>query len=91
MPGPVLLGFLLVQAASAQGPEQFFVGRTESTGTVSIVLSGRHTVRDRSTGRIAPGKVLSDLPGSFEERHGLARPVEAGNNVIPWLNRLYPE
>lgn len=59
MPGPALLSLLLlVQAPVAQGPEYFFVGRTESTGSVSIALSGRHAVRDRSTGRIAPGNVL---------------------------------
>ena len=60
MPGPALLSLLfLVQApAAAQGPEHFFVGRTESTGSVSIALSGRHTVRDRSSGRIERGNVL---------------------------------
>ena len=57
MPVSAFLSFLLVQAAG-QGPEQFFVGRTEGTGTVSIALSGRHAVRDRSSGRIAPGNVL---------------------------------
>lgn len=60
MPGPALLSFLLlVQApAVAQGPEQFFVGRTAGSGTVSIALSGRHVVRDHSTGRIEGGNVL---------------------------------
>ena len=53
-----LLGLLLVQAPAGQGPEQFFVGRTESRGMVSIALSGRHTVRDRSTGRIEHGNTL---------------------------------
>jgi hypothetical protein len=60
MPGPALLSLLfLVQApAAAQGPEYFFVGRTESTGSVSIFMSGRHTVRDRSRGRVERGNVL---------------------------------
>lgn len=52
------LGLLLVQAPAAQGPEYFFVGRTESVGSVSIALSGRHMVSDRSTGRIERGNVL---------------------------------
>jgi len=54
----ILLGLLLAQAPVAPGPEHFFVGRTESTGTVSIILSGRHTVRDRSIGRIERGNTL---------------------------------
>lgn len=53
-----LLGFLLVQAAAAQGPEHFFVGRTESTGTVSMIMSRPHAVRDRSRGRIERGNIL---------------------------------
>jgi hypothetical protein len=53
-----LLGLLLVQAPAAPGPEQFFVGRTESTGTVSVIMSGRHAVRDRSRGRIERGNIL---------------------------------
>jgi hypothetical protein len=52
-----LFGLLLVQAAT-QGPEHFFVGRTASTGTVSVFMSGRHNVRDRSRGRIEQGNVL---------------------------------
>jgi len=59
MPGPSLLSLLLlVQAPAAQGPEYFFVGRTESTGSVSIALSGRHAVRDRANGRIERGNIL---------------------------------
>lgn len=54
-----LLGLLLLaQAPAAQGPEHFFVGRTEGTGTVRIMLSGRHAVRDRSRGRIERGNIL---------------------------------
>jgi len=32
--------------------------RAESTGSVSILMSGRHTVRDRSRGRVERGNVL---------------------------------
>lgn len=53
-----LVGFLLMQAPVGQGPEQFFVGRTEGRGSVSIAFSGRHAVRDRSRGRIEHGNTL---------------------------------
>lgn len=55
-----LLAFLLLAQAApaAQGPEHFFVGRTEGAGTVHVMLSGRHAVRDRSRGRIERGNVL---------------------------------
>lgn len=59
-----LLALALLAAAqgaappAAQGPEHFFVGRTEGAGTVHVILSGRHAVRDRSRGRIERGNVL---------------------------------
>jgi Protein of unknown function (DUF3833) len=43
---------LLLLAAAATAPEQFFVGRTEGSGTVQMVLSGSHKVRDVSRGRL---------------------------------------
>ena len=57
-----LLGFLLhAQTPAATRPEQFFVGRTEGTGTVHVVVSGRHGVRDRGVGRLdASGALLLD-------------------------------
>jgi hypothetical protein len=56
---PALLGLLLLaQAPAALGPEHFFVGRTESTGIVNVIMSGRHAVRDRSRGRIERGNIL---------------------------------
>ena len=57
MPAPALLSFLLLAQAS-QGPEQFFVGRTTSTGTATILMRGSHAVRDRGRGRIERGNVL---------------------------------
>ena len=44
---------LLVQATPPPGSalENFFVGTTEGSGTVQVVLSGRHAVRDRTRGR----------------------------------------
>ena len=44
---------LLASAPAAPAPdaaERFFVGRTESVGTVSVALSGSHKVRDRTVG-----------------------------------------
>lgn len=55
------LGLLLLAAAppaAAPVAEQFFVGRTEGVGVVSVILSGRHGVRDRSRGRIERGGIL---------------------------------
>ena len=56
-----LSALLLLAAAppgASPGPEEFFVGRTEGVGVVSVIMSGRHGVRDRSRGRIEPGGVL---------------------------------
>ena len=55
-----LLGFLLLGQASSVTPEQFFIGRTEGTGTVHVMLSGRHGVRDRSRGRMERGTLVLD-------------------------------
>jgi hypothetical protein len=62
MPLTVLIGLLLlIQAPAAPPPEHFFVGRTEGQGTVRMMLSGRHAVRDRSHGRMeGPGVLLID-------------------------------
>ena len=51
---------LLVQAPAAPSPEQFFTGRTEGSGTVNVILSGRHSVRVRSRGRMERGALLLD-------------------------------
>ena len=47
------LAFLLLVQAPPPGSalETFFVGTTEGSGTVRVVLSGRHSVRDRTRGR----------------------------------------
>ena len=47
-----LIGFLLMLQAPGAGLERFFVGRTEGSGTVDVMLSGRHAVRDRGAGRM---------------------------------------
>ena len=62
---PALLAFLLLAAAQAPAApapgsahERFFTGRTEGTGIVHVILSGRHGVRHRSRGRIERGGAL---------------------------------
>lgn len=52
MPVSCLAAFLLAAAPLAAAPEQFFVGRTEGSGTVQMVLSGTHKVRDHSRGHL---------------------------------------
>lgn len=39
-------------APTATGPEHFFVGRTEGSGTVQMIIGGSHKVRDVSRGRL---------------------------------------
>ena len=56
-----LLGFLLLaQAAPGSALEQFFVGRTEGTGTAHVIMSGRHGVRVHSRGRMERGTLVID-------------------------------
>ena len=43
---------LAAAAAPAAAPEHFFVGRTEGAGTVQMIMSGTHKVRDVSRGRL---------------------------------------
>lgn len=42
----------LLLLATAPAPEHFFVGRTEGSGTVRMVLAGSYKVRDVSRGRL---------------------------------------
>jgi hypothetical protein len=63
LPLAAYLAFLLLAPAAAPATplERFFVGATEGSGTVQVVLSGRHTMRDRSRGRMdADGALLLD-------------------------------
>lgn len=48
----IFLAVLLLAAAPAAAPEQFFVGRTEGTGVANVIMSGKHGVRVRSHGRM---------------------------------------
>ena len=82
-----LLGFLLfLQAPAPSAPEQFFVGRTEGQGTVHVMLSGRHGVRDRGRGHVERGGALV-LDQVVEEegkpaRRRIWRLMRAGGNRV---------
>lgn len=52
MPIALLLAALLLGQPAMTPHERFFVGRTEGTGTVRVILSGSHAVRDETIGRI---------------------------------------
>jgi hypothetical protein len=54
----LLLSALLLVQPPASALEQFFVGRAEGVGTVRVILSGRHNVRDQTRGRIERGGTL---------------------------------
>lgn len=48
----MLAAALLLLAAAPTAPEHFFVGRTEGSGTVRMIMAGSHKVRDVSRGRL---------------------------------------
>ena len=78
---------LLVQAPPpGSALENFFVGTTESSGTVHVILSGRHSVRDRTRGRRdARGALLLDqvvMEEGKPERRRTWRLERAGGNRI---------
>lgn len=60
MPLPALIALLLLAQAAPPGfaPEHFFVGRTEGTSVVHVMLSGRHGVRDHGRGHMDRGGAL---------------------------------
>ena len=51
--------------------EQFFVGRTEGTGTAHVIMSGRHGVRVHSRGRMDGGTLV--IAQTIEEEGKPAR------------------
>jgi hypothetical protein len=83
---PPFIALLLAATPPQSAPEQFFVGRTEGAGTVDIVLSGSHKVRDHSRGRIDQSGALI-LEQVVEEEGKPARRrswrlVRAGGNRL---------
>ena len=81
-----LLGLLfLAQAAPGTALERFFVGRTEGSGTVHVILSGRHGVSDRATGRMEGGTLVLDQIVREEgkpARRRVWRLTRSGGNAI---------
>jgi len=82
---PTIIGFLLMLQAPGTGPERFFVGRTEGSGTVHVMLSGRHSVHDRGAGRMVGDTLV--LQQIVEEEGKPARRrswrlTRAGGNAI---------
>ena len=80
------LGFLLAVQAAAVSPEQFFLGRTEGQGTARVMMSGSHSVRVQSRGRMDRSGALI-LEQRVEEegkpaRNRVWRLVRAGANRL---------
>ena len=77
---------LLLAAAPPTAPEHFFVGRTEGSGTVQMILSGSHKVRDSSRGRLDRSGALILEQIVYEEgkpaRRRSWRLVRAGGNRV---------
>jgi hypothetical protein len=48
----LLIAALLLFQPASSAHERFFVGRTEGEGTVRVILSGSHGVRDETRGRL---------------------------------------
>jgi hypothetical protein len=86
-----ILALLLAAAQAATAPpgsalENFFVGRTEGSGTANVVVAGRHSVRDRARGwRDRSGALVLDQVVEEEgkpPRRRLWRLVRAGGNRV---------
>ena len=56
----LLSALLLVQSGGQSALERFFIGRTEGVGTVRVIMSGRHGVRDETRGRLERGTLILD-------------------------------
>lgn len=82
----VLMLLAAVAPQPAKGPEHFFVGRTEGSGTVQIMLSGTHAMTDSGHGRIAAdGALVLDQivrEAGKPERKRNWRLVRAGGSKI---------
>jgi hypothetical protein len=82
-----LLALLLAAAPPApSAPERFFVGRTEGAGTVQMIMSGSHKVRDVSRGRLDKSGALILEQMVYEEgkpaRRRSWRLVRSGPNRV---------
>jgi hypothetical protein len=54
----ILVAALLAPAAGVSALERFFIGTTEGSGRVEMIVGGSHAVRDRSRGRFDAGGAL---------------------------------
>ncbi len=77
---------LLLAAAAPAAPEHFFVGRTEGSGTVQMIMAGSHKVRDVSRGHLDKSGALILEQIVYEEgkptRRRSWRLARAGGNRI---------
>ncbi|WP_158266408.1 DUF3833 family protein [Allosphingosinicella deserti] len=76
----------LAPPAPAEPLERFFIGTTEGAGTVTVIMSGTHAMRDRSRGRLDADGALR-LEQVVEEdgkppRRRTWRLVRAGGNRV---------
>ena len=72
-------------SAAAAPFERFFTGSLEGSGTVQIVLSGKHGMRDRSRGRMEKGALIIDQvveEAGKPARQRRWRLVRAGGNKV---------
>ena len=88
MPLSIVAASLLLAAAPASGSalERFFIGTTEGSGRVEMIVGRGHGMRDRSRGRLEAGGALL-LDQVVEEegkpaRRRTWRLVRAGGNRI---------
>jgi hypothetical protein len=84
---PAVLAFLFLATPGTGAPlERFFIGTTEGSGFVNVILSGRHAMHDRARGRMDAGGALL-LDQIVEEegkpaRRRTWRLVRSGGNRI---------
>lgn len=65
--------------------ERFFVGRTEGSGAVHVIMSGRHAVRDRANGRMQGNTLVIDQVVQEEgkpARRRLWRLTRSGGSAV---------
>jgi len=87
LPVSVALAFLsLATPGIGSALERFFIGTTQGSGSVNVIMSGRHGMRDRTRGRMDAGGALL-LDQIVEEdgkpaRRRTWRLVHSGGNRI---------
>jgi Protein of unknown function (DUF3833) len=83
---PIFALLLAAAAPAPTAPERFFVGRTEGSGTVQMIMAGTHKVRDVSRGRLDKSGALILEQMVYEEgkpaRRRSWRLVRSGPNRV---------